>query len=112
MRKKKEAFKRMKEDGSMEASQEYKNSKREAKRVAAIAKARSTETWYNELETKKSQDKVFRIAKAKHRTKKRFWRCCSHTGWFREVSDRRISDKRERWMEYYRQLLNTENDEE
>ena len=70
MRKKKEAFKRMKEDDSMEASQEYKNSKREAKRVVAIAKARSPETWYNELETKKSQDKVFRIAKAKDRTKR------------------------------------------
>ena len=79
---KKEALMLMKEDGSMEASQEYKNCKREAKRIVAIAKAKSTEKWYNELETKNSEDKLFRIAKVRDRAKG-YWRGCSHTGWFR-----------------------------
>ena len=109
VRKKKEAFKHMKEDGSLDATKEYKNSKREAKRMVAIAKAKSTEKWYNELETKKSQDKIFRIAKARDRTK----RGTGDVAVIQDCSGILLKEEsliRERWMERFRQLLDTEND--
>ena len=38
--------------------------------MVAIANTKSTEKWYNELKTKKSQDKLFRIAKARDSAKR------------------------------------------
>ena len=111
VRKKKKAFKRMKEDCSLEAIHEYKNSKREAQQMVAIAKAKSTEKWYNELETKKSQDKVFRIAKARDRTKRDTGDVAvRHDGTGKFLTEESLIRKRR--MEYFRQLLKTENDRE
>ena len=53
--KKKETFKRMKKKSSRGAIQDYRKSKRKVKRVVAVAKAKSTEKWYNELETKRAK---------------------------------------------------------
>ena len=56
--------------GDIEAENRYKKAKMKAKKAVARAKAEASTDWYEELETKESQQKIFRIAKAMERSKK------------------------------------------
>ena len=82
----------------------YKLFKKEAEKVVAIAKSDAYDQWYEELDTKEGQGKIFRIAKQRHKRNKDI----TH---IRKMEDndglvlRRESDIIKRWKEYYEKLM-------
>ena len=106
---KKKAFKEMRTAQSPDLIDRYKNLKREAKRAVAHAKAEECKKWYKELETTEGQKRIFKIAKVRERAKR-------DTGDVNTIKDKNgkiLSNEREikeRWKEYFEELLNTENE--
>ena len=111
MRKKRQDYKRLKQNNSEEAKRKYKASKNEAKRAVAKARAKCSEKFYQDLDSREGRKRIFRVAKARNRVKR-------DTGDVAVIQDRdgivltEESEIRERWKEYFSQLLNTENERE
>ena len=110
IKKKKEAFKDVQRNNSQEANAAYKTIKRETKRVVARPKAAAADEFYQKLESKEGEQRVYKIAKARERERaKRDTGDCvvvkSKTGALL-IEDRDIC---KRWKEYFEELLNTEN---
>ena len=105
---KKVARKRYDETGSEEDHEQYKISKKNAKKAVAVAKAASQEDFYEELDTKHGQRKVYSIAKQRDKATKDL----IHVRHIKDEQGRVLYDEmdiKQRWKNYFELLLNVEN---
>ncbi|KAL0810434.1 hypothetical protein ABMA28_010573 [Loxostege sticticalis] len=105
IKKKKEAFKTWQTTKTDADRGVYKDRKKEARKVVAIARSEATKELYNSLETKDGQKLIYKLAKARNQATK-------------DVAKTKIvkgqdgtllyhdSDILETWYKYYDQLLN------
>ena len=111
LKKKKKAFKRWQTEGGTEAKEEYKKLKREAKRVVAKAKSEAQKDWYEKLGTKEGEKIIYKVAKQRKNERK-------DIGELSVIKDQAgnllIEEEKvkERWGEYFDNLLNVENTRE
>ncbi|MBN3324175.1 CFDP2 protein, partial [Atractosteus spatula] len=109
LKEKKKAYKALK-DGTGEL-QEYKRLKKVAKRSVARAKERAWKEWYEKLQTKEGEDQIYKIAKHRAKQKKDIIRVA-----VLKDGEGRVLIKEEqikqRWLEYFKNLLNVENERE
>ena len=108
LKEKKELKKRWEQTRLQAGRVEYQRKKKEAKRAVAMARAEAASELYEELETVEGQKKIYRIAKYRNKATKdishvkqmEVGRCCGM---------RRDSERvKERWKEYFENLLNEE----
>ena len=86
---------------------EYQRKKKEAKRAVAVTRAEAASELYEELETVEGQKKIYRIPKYRNKATKDI----SHVKQMRDGSGAVLRDEervRERWKEYFENLLNEE----
>ena len=108
-KRKKEAKKRYKQTEDEIDKESYKQCKKEAKQAVAIAKAEAYEEIHKELDTKRGQRKIFRLAKQRQRST----RDITH---IRQIQDengnvlRKETKIVKRWQQYFENLLNEENE--
>ena len=79
----------------------------EAKRAVAVARAEAASELYEELETVEGQKKIYRIAKYRNKATKDI----SYVKQMKDGSEAVLRDEervRERWKEYFENLLNEE----
>ena len=111
LKKKKEAFKRWQTEGGTEAKVEYKKLKREAKRIVAKAKSEAHRDWYEKLGTKEGEKIIYRVAKQRKNERKDIGELSvikDQTGKL-VIAEEKV---KERWGEYFDNLLNVENTRE
>uniref|UniRef100_A0A8D8SH78 Craniofacial development protein 2 n=2 Tax=Cacopsylla melanoneura TaxID=428564 RepID=A0A8D8SH78_9HEMI len=109
IKKKKEAKKNYDRTGSEEDHEAYKRTKKIAKKEVAISKAAAMDEVYKELETREGEKKLHKIAKTRDRATKDF----THIKNIKDKEGRVLRDEeeiKERWEEYFRNLLNEENE--
>ncbi|KAI5724883.1 hypothetical protein M8J77_008337 [Diaphorina citri] len=97
--------------GREQDKEEYLRAKKDAKRAVAQAKARAIDEGYKEIENNKGERKLLRIAKARDRASK-------DVTVVKQVKDNegRVLQEhdqiRDRWKQYFENLLNEENPRE
>ncbi|XP_072934923.1 uncharacterized protein [Epargyreus clarus] len=85
----------------------YKDAKKHAKRCVASERARSNETFYHNLENAKTANDVLKIAKCRNRATMDM----KGNKYIKSKDQKLLTDDthiKERWFEYYKQLLNEE----
>lgn len=110
IKKKKEAFKAWQKDRQEEDLREtYKEAKRDAKRTVAKARDEAFREWYEKMNTKEGEKMIYRVAKQRAKTRK-------DVGEVAVIKDKEgvlLTDEekiKERWREYFNNLLNVENE--
>ena len=86
---------------------EYQGKKKEAKKAVAVARAEPASELYEELETVEGQKKIYRIAEYRNKATKDI----SHVKQMKDGSGAVLRDEervKERWKEYFENLLNEE----
>ncbi|KAI5726127.1 hypothetical protein M8J77_024147 [Diaphorina citri] len=108
VKEKKIAKKRWDETRSDEDKARYKETNKEAKKAVARAKAKAFSIFYESINKKEGEKKLFRIAKERDKASKDF----NH---IRQIKDeqgvvlREEREIKERWKTYFEKLLNEEN---
>ena len=109
MLKEKKELKKRWEQTRMQADRvEYQRKKKEDKRAVAVARAEAASELNEELETVEGQKKIYRIAKYKNEATKDI----SHVKQMKDGSGAVLRDEervKERWKEYFENLLNEES---
>ena len=106
LKEKKEAYKKMKKGGD---SQEYKEKKKQAKREVARAKEEAWKEWYDNLGTRHGEKTIYRIAKTRAKQKKDITQTAVIKNANQKVMTKEDDIKR-RWQEYFKELLNVQNE--
>ena len=109
LKKKKYAYKAMHEGKGY--LREYNRLKREAKREVAKAKERAWKEWYARLDSIKGEDQIYRIAKSRAKQQEDITKVAGT----KNKLDSIVTEEnkiRERWQEYFIELLNIENGRE
>ena len=107
LKEKKKLKKRWEQTRLQAARVEYQGKKKEAKRAVAVARAEPASELYEELETVEGQKKIYRIAKYRNKATKDI----SHVKQMKDGSGAVLRDEervKERWKEYFENLLNEE----
>jgi hypothetical protein len=87
---------------------EYKESKKEARRVVARAKHEAYKGFYAKLETKEGQKMIYKVAKQRNKGKSEQGHAkCIKDAYGKTIVD--AGDINKRWKEYFERLLNEEN---
>ena len=106
--KEKKEFKKRWEQTRLQVDRiEYQRKKKEAKRAVEVTRAEAASELYEELETVEGQKKIYGIAKYRNKATKDI----SHVKQMRDGSGAVLRDEervRERWKEYFENLLNEE----
>ncbi len=96
-------------EGGDNLKQKYHECSKISRRAVAKAKFEATKEWYDELDTHEGQDKIYRISKQREKER-------------RDVMGMKVVKSKdgtilvegekvkERWKEYFEELLNVEND--
>ncbi|XP_034047688.1 collagen alpha-2(V) chain [Thalassophryne amazonica] len=108
---KKEAYKSWQRSGGDDKRNAYKEAKREAKRAVAKAKKEVWKDWYDNLETKEGEKKIYKVAKQRARTRQDV----GEVAGIKNKNGVLLTDEekiKERWREYFNNLLNVENERE
>ena len=107
LKEKKRAYKTLRDGtGSID---EYKRLKKEAKKAVARAKEKAWKKWYDKLETKEGEDQIYRIAKNRAKQKKDITQVAVIKDKEGNILIEEMKIKR-RWHEYFKELLNEENE--
>ena len=107
LKEKKELKKRWEQTRLQADRVEYQRKKKEAKRAVAVARAEAARELYEKLETVEGQKKIYRIAKYRNKATKDI----SHVKQMKNGSGAVLRDEervKERWKEYFENLLNEE----
>ena len=107
LKEKKELMKRWEQTKLLADRVEYQIKKKEAKRAVAVARAEAASELYEEFKTVEGQKKIYRIAKYRNKATKDI----SHVKQMKGGSGAVLRDEervRERWKEYFEDLLNEE----
>ena len=108
---KKAAFKRWQRSRTAEDESLYREIKRETKRIVAIAKQQALDSWCENLHSAEGRRKMFAMAKQLRKDKKDII-----GGYFIKGGNGEIKttegDIRQRWRDYFSELLNVENESE
>ena len=107
LRTKKKAFKILQNTNSMEDLETY----RTAKRAVSIAKWNAATEWYNKLETREGQKTIYKIAQARQKSKEQL----GNVNAIKNKQGKVLFEGKDiliRWAEYFKELLNRENERE
>ena len=111
IRLKKETYKAWQRSGSPEDEIIYRARKKDAKKSVAIGKEKALDKWSENLDTAEGRRKMFAMANQLRKDKKDIV-----GGYFVKGEDGEIkttdTDIRQRWKEYFNELLNVENPSE
>ena len=108
LKRKKDAFKKWQMQGGNDLKEAYKNTKREAKAAVARAKNKAYNEWYDKMGTEEGERMIYKVAKQRARSRR-------DTGEVNVIKDQigeMPTDEvkiKERWREYFSNLLNVEN---
>lgn len=108
IREKKVAKKRYDATGNAEDQEQYKVAKKNAKKAVAVAKAESLQNFYEDLDTKQGQKKVYSVAKQRNKATKDL----VHVKQIKDGQGRVLGEEqdiKQRWKSYFETLLNVEN---
>ena len=108
LRRKKEAFKKWQMQGGNELKEAYKNPKREAKAAVAKATNEAYKEWYGKMGTEEGERMIYKVAKQRTRSR----RDVGEVNVIEDQIGEMLTDEvkiKERWREYFSNLLNVEN---
>ena len=111
IKEKKLALQQVKENENDITKERYRQAKRKAKRVVAIARRHAYRDWYEKLDTPEGEKIIYRVAKARNEGRK-------DVGEISIIKDQngnmltKEEDIKRRWQEYFSNLLITENEYE
>ena len=96
-------------DNNDQTREGYRQAKRVAKRMVAIAKREANREWYEKLETTEGEKIIYRVAEARRKERQDV----GELGVIKDENGNIIIDEeniKKRWKNYFSQLLNTENE--
>ena len=105
---KKDAFKKWQMQGGNEVKDAYKNMKREAKPAVAKAKNKAYKEWYDKMGREEGERIIYKVAKQRARSR----RDIEEVNVIKYQIGEMLTDDvkiKERWREYFSNLLNVEN---
>ena len=108
LRRKKDAFTKWQMQGGNELKDAYKNTKREAKAAVAKAKNEAYKEWYDKMGTEEGERVIYKVAKQRARSR----RDIGEVNVIEDQIGEMLTDEvkiKERWREYFSNLLNVEN---
>ena len=110
IKEKKECYRRLYHDRSVDNIEKYKVAKKTAKRAVSVAKGRAYEDLYQHLSTKEGEKDIYRMARVRERKTRDFnqVKCIKDEREHLLVKEDEI---RHRWQEYFDKLFNGENTE-
>ena len=111
IKEKKVAFKNWQKEGTDQLKMLYKEKKKEAKRAVAKAKDEGYKEWYDNLGTKEGEKMIYRIARQRAEAK----RDILEIKVLKDQQGQLLTEGekiKERWRDYYDNLLNIENHRE
>ena len=108
IKEKKECYRRLYHDRSVDNIEKYKVAKKTAKRAVSVAKGRAYEDLYQHLSTKEGEKDIYRMARVRERKTRDFnqVKCIKDEREHLLVKEDEI---RHRWQEYFDKLFNGEN---
>ncbi|TKW31776.2 hypothetical protein SEVIR_2G129701v4 [Setaria viridis] len=109
IKEKKECYRRLFHDRSVDSIEKYKEAKKIAKRAVSVAKGRAYEGLYQRLGTKEGEKGIYRMAKVRERKTRDFnqVKCIKDEMENILVKENEIKHK---WQEYFDKLFNGENE--
>ena len=108
LRREKDAFKKWQMQGGNELKEAYKNTKREAKAAVAKAKNEAYKEWYDKMGTEEGERMIYKVTKQRARSR----RDIGEVNVIKDQVGEMLTDEvkiKERWREYFSNLLNVEN---
>ena len=111
IKKKKEAFKDWQQRGGQELKEVYQQAKRKTKRAVAKAKEEAWKKWYDNMETKEGEKLIYKVAKQRAKNRQDI----GEVSVIKSKEGDMLTDEKnikERWQEYFSDLLNVENSRE
>ena len=103
------ARKNWEEDNNHQTREDYRRTKRVAKRMVAIAKGETKREWYEMMGTPEGEKIIYKIAESRRRSRQDV----GEVGIIKDENGNILIEEekvKRRWKEYFSQLLNTENE--
>ena len=108
LRRKKDAFQKWQMQGGNELKDAYKNPKKDAKAAVAKANNEAYKEWYDKMGTEEGERMIYKVAKQRARSRIDIGEVNGIKDQIGEMPTDEVKIK-ERWREYFSNLLNVEN---